>query len=34
MWAQELELMAPELLARLNAALGSDTLRALRCRAA
>jgi len=33
-WAQELDLMAPELLARLNAALGGDTLRALRCRAA
>jgi predicted nucleic acid-binding Zn ribbon protein len=33
-WAQELDLMAPELLARLNAALGGDALRALRCRAA
>ncbi|HUN78089.1 MAG TPA: DUF721 domain-containing protein [Solirubrobacteraceae bacterium] len=31
-WAQELELMAPELLARLNAALGDEPLRALRLR--
>jgi predicted nucleic acid-binding Zn ribbon protein len=33
-WAQELDLMAPELLARLNAALGKDHLHKLRCRAA
>jgi hypothetical protein len=33
-WAQELDLMGPELVARLNAALGADTLRALRCSAA
>jgi predicted nucleic acid-binding Zn ribbon protein len=33
-WAQELDLMAPELLARLNTALGGEELRALRCRAA
>jgi predicted nucleic acid-binding Zn ribbon protein len=31
-WAQELELMGPELIARLNAELGEDTLRRLRCR--
>jgi predicted nucleic acid-binding Zn ribbon protein len=33
-WAQELELMAPQLLSSLNAALGEDLLRALRCRTA
>lgn len=31
-WAQELELMGPELIERLNAELGSDTLHRLRCR--
>ena len=31
-WAQELDLMAPELILRLNAALGGDVLRELRCR--
>jgi predicted nucleic acid-binding Zn ribbon protein len=31
-WAQELDLMAPELLPRLNAELGSDAIRELRCR--
>ena len=31
-WAQELELMADELLARVNAALEDDALHALRCR--
>lgn len=31
-WAQELDLMAPELLARLNSALGNEALRELRCR--
>ncbi len=31
-WAQELDLMAPELLARLNSALGEDCLHKLRCR--
>ncbi|HWY90300.1 MAG TPA: DUF721 domain-containing protein [Solirubrobacteraceae bacterium] len=31
-WAQELDLMAPELIGRLNAELGEDTLRQLRCR--
>ncbi len=31
-WAQELELMAAELIARLNAALGAEALRELRCR--
>jgi len=30
-WAQELDLMGPELVARLNAALGADAVRALRC---
>ena len=30
-WAQELDLMAPDLVARLNAALGADRIRALRC---
>lgn len=31
-WAQELELMGGELVARLNAELGENTLRRLRCR--
>jgi len=31
-WAQELELMAPELILRLNGALAADALRELRCR--
>ena len=31
-WAQELDLMASALIPRLNAALGSDTVRELRCR--
>jgi predicted nucleic acid-binding Zn ribbon protein len=31
-WAQELELMGGELLERLNAVLGQDTIRELRCR--
>jgi predicted nucleic acid-binding Zn ribbon protein len=31
-WAQELDLMAPEVIARLNGELGQDTLRKLRCR--
>ena len=31
-WAQELDLMASELLSRLNAALGGEVLRGLRCR--
>jgi predicted nucleic acid-binding Zn ribbon protein len=31
-WAQELELMAPALLERLNEALGEDLLHKLRCR--
>jgi predicted nucleic acid-binding Zn ribbon protein len=31
-WAQELDLMAGELIPRLNAALGSDAIRELRCR--
>jgi predicted nucleic acid-binding Zn ribbon protein len=33
-WAQELDLMGPELVARLNAALGRDAVSALRCSAA
>jgi predicted nucleic acid-binding Zn ribbon protein len=33
-WAQELDLMAPELLSRLNAALGEERLHRLRCRSA
>jgi predicted nucleic acid-binding Zn ribbon protein len=33
-WAHELELMACELLARLNAALGDELIVALRCRTA
>jgi predicted nucleic acid-binding Zn ribbon protein len=32
-WAQELDLMAPEVLARLNAVLGEESVRRLRCRA-
>jgi predicted nucleic acid-binding Zn ribbon protein len=32
-WAHELELMGPELVERLNLALGRDAVRALRCRA-
>jgi predicted nucleic acid-binding Zn ribbon protein len=31
-WAQELDLMAGELVPRLNAALGSEAIRELRCR--
>jgi predicted nucleic acid-binding Zn ribbon protein len=31
-WAQELDLMGPELVGRLNAELGDETLRQLRCR--
>jgi predicted nucleic acid-binding Zn ribbon protein len=33
-WAQELELIAPELIPRLNAALGAQAIRELRCRTA
>jgi predicted nucleic acid-binding Zn ribbon protein len=33
-WAQELDLMGPELVAGLNAALGSERIRSLRCSAA
>ena len=33
-WAQELDLMAPELVARLNAVLAGAAVRALRCQAA
>ena len=33
-WAQELDLMGPELVARLNAALGGDRVLSLRCQAA
>jgi predicted nucleic acid-binding Zn ribbon protein len=33
-WAQELDLMGPELVARLNAALGADRVVSLRCQAA
>jgi predicted nucleic acid-binding Zn ribbon protein len=32
-WAQELDLMATELIPRLNEALGSEQIRELRCRA-
>jgi predicted nucleic acid-binding Zn ribbon protein len=32
-WAQELDLMAPDLIARLNGLLGAERVRALRCRA-
>jgi predicted nucleic acid-binding Zn ribbon protein len=31
-WAAELELMGPELVERLNAAVGAETIRKLRCR--
>ena len=31
-WAQELDLMASELIVRLNAALNADSIHALRCR--
>jgi predicted nucleic acid-binding Zn ribbon protein len=31
-WAQELDLMAPALIARLNATIGEEAIRALRCR--
>jgi predicted nucleic acid-binding Zn ribbon protein len=31
-WAQELDLMGPDLVGRLNAALGREAIRALRCR--
>ena len=33
-WAQELDLMGPEVVDRLNAALGADLVRSLRCQAA
>jgi predicted nucleic acid-binding Zn ribbon protein len=33
-WAQELTLMAPDLVANLNAAIGRPVVRALRCQAA
>ena len=33
-WAQELDLMRPDLVARINAALGAETVRSLRCSAA
>ena len=33
-WAQELDLMGPELVGRLNAALGAEALSALRCSSA
>jgi predicted nucleic acid-binding Zn ribbon protein len=33
-WAQELELIAPQLIPRLNAALGAEAIRELRCRTA
>ena len=32
-WAQELDLMAPDLVSRLNAALGTNAVRGLRCQA-
>jgi predicted nucleic acid-binding Zn ribbon protein len=32
-WAQELDLMAPDLVRRLNAALGTEAVRGLRCQA-
>jgi predicted nucleic acid-binding Zn ribbon protein len=31
-WAQELELMAPELIARINSELGEESITRLRCR--
>jgi predicted nucleic acid-binding Zn ribbon protein len=33
-WAQELDLMGPELVGRINAALGADAIRSLRCSSA
>jgi predicted nucleic acid-binding Zn ribbon protein len=33
-WAQELDLMGPELAQRINAVLGAETVRALRCSSA
>ncbi|HKE79785.1 MAG TPA: DUF721 domain-containing protein [Solirubrobacteraceae bacterium] len=33
-WAQELDLMGPELVSRINTALGSERIRSLRCSAA
>jgi predicted nucleic acid-binding Zn ribbon protein len=33
-WAQELDLMGPELTARINAALGTESVRGLRCSSA
>ena len=33
-WAQELDLMGPELAGRINAALGAESVRSLRCSAA
>ncbi len=33
-WAQELELMGPELAGRINAALGAERVRSLRCSSA
>ena len=33
-WAQELDLMGPELAERINAALGTDAVRSLRCSSA
>ena len=32
-WAQELDLMGPELVGRINAALGAESVRSLRCSA-
>ncbi|MDX6722323.1 MAG: hypothetical protein QOD44_2660 [Solirubrobacteraceae bacterium] len=32
-WAQELDLMSPDLIERLNARLGSERIRSLRCQA-
>jgi predicted nucleic acid-binding Zn ribbon protein len=33
-WAQELDLMGPDLVGRINAALGTETVRSLRCSSA
>jgi predicted nucleic acid-binding Zn ribbon protein len=33
-WAQELDLMGPELVGRINAALGTEAVRSLRCSSA
>jgi predicted nucleic acid-binding Zn ribbon protein len=33
-WAQELDLMGPDLVGRINAALGAETVRSLRCSSA